>query len=337
MVEDDETDSKRIKTRITTKARIDYKIIAAEEIEENGARCLRLELIMDPDRYETIEENGETKFRDKNTGLVFSESVLKAAASQAGTLPIYDTSPKKQAFEYVQERRRNLSQHWDEKLDLPQVNSALVTRLGELLGTEVDIVVLYVDMEGSTSLSATLDSDTYSKIVEIFLNEMSGVIDNYRGYVHKFIGDQAVGVFPADVNFTGMSDSAIQAAIMIRSVVEDVVNPILKSKGLPQIGFHIGLDVGRVRIERLGAKDIAAVDDIIGHTMNLTAKILALSGHNDILLGGQMHRLLHNKWQGFCVKENVSVDWTWSDPIRGGVYEVYRCDGKFMFENPEES
>jgi len=158
--------------------------------------------------------------------------------------------------------------------------------------------------------------------------EMSNVVDNFNGYVYKLIGDCVIGIFQADVNFTGMSDNAIQAAMIMRSVVEEVINPVFDSKDLPRIGFHIGLDIGRVKVDTMGAIDVVAFDELIGYTMNLTAKIQAKSGHNGILLGRNLFEVLHNSWQQYCEEEDMGTGWTARSPDGKEVYRVYRFNAR---------
>ena len=185
-------------------------------------------------------------------------------------------------------------------------------------------------MEGSTRISSTVDPDIYIKIIKIFLMQMSKTIDNFRGYVLKFVGDCVIGIFPADENYTSMADNAIQSAMIMRSVIEDVINPVFADKGLPEIGCHIGLDIGTVRIDKIGATEVASFDDLIGYPMNLTAKIQSHAGHNEILLGRNLFDLLHCRWQEHCEKIDLVNTWTMEDLEREGIYQLYSFNGKWV-------
>jgi class 3 adenylate cyclase len=126
-----------------------------------------------------------------------------------------------------------------------------------------------------------------------------------------------------------MSDNAIQAALMMRNVVEDVINPVFEEKGLPNIGLHIGLDIGIVLVDIFGASSIAAFDELIGLTMNVTSKIAERAKDNQILLGRSLFEVLHVHWQEFCKEISPSEEWIITDPVRGGKYKVYQFDGKW--------
>jgi class 3 adenylate cyclase len=186
-------------------------------------------------------------------------------------------------------------------------------------------------MRGSTRISAHLDPEINKKIVKIFLMQMAQVIDTYNGFVYKFIGDCVVGVFPADTNFTGMSDNAIQAAMMMRNVVEDVINPVFDKKGLPRIGLHIGLDIGTALVDTFGANKTAAFDELIGFTMNVASKIVECAKDDEILLGRSLFEVLHVNWLEFCRETTLDQEWTITDPVRGGKYKVYQFNGMWKY------
>lgn len=114
------------------------------------------------------------------------------------------------------------------------------------------------------------------------------------------------------------------------SVLEDVINPVFSAKGLHEIGFHIGVDIGVVRAERFGALDVASFDDLIGYSMNLTAKIQSKAGHNEILIGRNLYELIHNNWQKYCEKVDLGEEWKMKDPRQDAIYDVYRCRVKWI-------
>jgi class 3 adenylate cyclase len=186
------------------------------------------------------------------------------------------------------------------------------------VGDKIDALKTSID-----TLTEAVEAQTYSKIIKIFSMQMSKVIDTYHGNPFKPVGDQIIGIFLANVNFTGMSDHAILAAIMMRNVIEDVINPIFAKKGFPELGYHIGLDIGPVIADIVGARDVAAFNELLGHSMNVTGKIVSQSGHNEIFLGRSLFELIHNEFQAHC-EERTPKNWSIQDPDRGGTYQIYR-------------
>ena len=54
---------------------------------------------------------------------------------------------------------------------------------------QINMAVLYVDIVGSTKMSMTLPPDKLSIMISAFSQEMSYVIEQFHGYVLKFVGD----------------------------------------------------------------------------------------------------------------------------------------------------
>lgn len=288
--------------------------------------------IPDPDRYESGEFEGRLAFLDKSTRTLIPWEPFKESLEKSGRVPFVRISPKQSNFcAYLKDRKSELLENWDNKYLLKPDQKYIEELLRELSGTETHIVILYVDMERSTRLSSDLDSETYDKMIRIFLMQMAKIIDNFEGYVLKFEGDCVIGIFPAEHAWTCTCDNAIQAAIMMGSVVEDVINPIFAEKGFPEIGFHIGVDIGLVRAGSFGALNVASVIDLIGYPMNLTKKIQSKAGHDEILIGRQLYELIHINWQKYCEKADLGDEWKMRDPQRKTtIYEVYRCKAKYV-------
>lgn len=63
---------------------------------------------------------------------------------------------------------------------------------------QINMVVLYVDIVGSTKLSMILPPDKLSTMISSFSQEMSYVIEQFHGFVLKFVGDAIIGYFVED-------------------------------------------------------------------------------------------------------------------------------------------
>ena len=321
----EELDKKKLAPR-----RMDFIMKPLSYKEINGILQVEFEMTPNPKRYESIEFEGKPALLDKSTHTVIPWDIMAEGMEISREIPIFMTSPKQMDFcAYLKDRKAELLKNWDDKYFLEPNQRPVEELLEKLSGKKTYTVILYVDLEGSTRLSSEMDAETYTKIIKIFLMQMSKIIDNFRGYVLKFVGDCVIGIFPAEENFVNTCDNGIQAAIIMCSTVEDVINPVFAAKGLPKIGFHIGVDIGLVSADRFGALDVTSVTDLIGYSMNLTAKIQSRAGHNEILIGRQLYELLHIDWQEYCEKVDLE-EWKMKDPQREKIYEVYRCKAKWI-------
>jgi len=60
---------------------------------------------------------------------------------------------------------------------------------------KLDMVVLYVDLVGSTTMALEMPPEKIAIIMSSFAQEMAAVIRQHHGYVLKFVGDAVIGCF----------------------------------------------------------------------------------------------------------------------------------------------
>ncbi len=163
--------------------------------------------------------------------------------------------------------------------------------LKKLAKSKVQLVILHVDLVGSTRLSMSVPLDRLTTIMQAFTQEMSILINMYGGYVLKYIGDAVIGFFVPggslhsenDYSPPNMKDgfderfkrhnenrsssgnlergednyflSCINAIDCGRSMVRIILqgmNPILNQFDYPELGVRIGIDLGENAIIQYG-------------------------------------------------------------------------------------
>ena len=80
------------------------------------------------------------------------------------------------------------------------------------INSKIPLVIMYVDLVGSTDMSMTLPVDKLVSIIRAFTYEMSSVIQSHKGYVLKYIGDAVIAFFPSSYNKLLACDNAIYCA-----------------------------------------------------------------------------------------------------------------------------
>ena len=193
---------------------------------------------------------------------------------------------------------------------------------------QITMAVLYVDIVGSTKLSMTLPPDKLSIMISSFSQEMSYVIEQFHGYVLKFVGDAVIGYFlenkknqiPAVYNAVACAESMIR-------VTNHGINPILmETMGLSEISIKIGIDFGKNVVVRYGADEQNAYVDLLGPTMNMASKIQNLAKPNQIIVGQDVYDKLDSYMQGFFLEmtdELGSPLQRYSDG-QDKIYNIYR-------------
>ena len=193
---------------------------------------------------------------------------------------------------------------------------------------QINMAVLYVDIVGSTKMSMTLPPDKLSIMISSFSQEMSYVIEQFHGYVLKFVGDAVIGYFVEnDTNQIPPVYNAVACAESMINVTKHGINPILIDKiGLSEISIKIGIDFGKNVVVRYGADEQEAYVDLLGPTMNVASKIQNLAKPNQIIVGQDVYDKLDPYMQEFfsdMTDELVYPLQHYSDD-QDKIYRIYR-------------
>src|SRR5437773_10767088 len=106
------------------------------------------------------------------------------------------------------------------------------------------LVILHIDLVGSTRLSSTLPADRLAAIVQAFTQEMSITITAYGGYVLKYVGDAILAFFLANDHKYLPCVNAVNFARSMSKIVRAGINPILNKHDYPEINGPVGSDHG---------------------------------------------------------------------------------------------
>lgn len=158
-------------------------------------------------------------------------------------------------------------------------------RMNELTrGVKEKVSVLFADIRGFTFISSTMPPDRVFTLLNIFLNEMIGVVrDEHGGYIDKIIGDCIMAYFGLPYP-TECSRKAADAAVDMQRRMPHV-NDHLEKRGLPHISIGIGMNTGIVRAGFTTTEKQISGFTIVGETVNLAAKYEGIAGRGEIVAG----------------------------------------------------
>jgi adenylate cyclase len=137
----------------------------------------------------------------------------------------------------------------------------------ELGGEARRAAVLFVDLEGSTTLAEKRDPTEVVALLNRFFAIVVEVVAAHRGWVNKFEGDAALCVFGAPLADERASAEALAAA---RELFERV------RAELPEICAGIGVSAGRVVAGNIGAARRFEYT-VIGDPVNQAARLTELA------------------------------------------------------------
>jgi adenylate cyclase len=187
---------------------------------------------------------------------------------------------------------------------------------------KVGVVILYVDIDGSTKMSMALSPDKFATILHVFSQEMSLVTSEYGGYVLKYVGDAIIALFPAEYDSGQASKNAVGCAKDMQRIIKECVNPELIARGLPQLTVKMSIDYGDVQVVLYGKSIDRSHIDIVGSNISMAAKMIPLAKTWQIVIGQSMYENLESKQN--LIEMNVDpTRWTYVDEKTRGSYKLY--------------
>ena len=275
-----------------------------------------IDVVSDESNDESVDENNSEKSIDETSASNVVDMMLGKQAEKTidSETMIQETQKRiwkslKHGIEYdatVDRSDAFLRQHVNEKLHM---------------------VVLFVDLVGSTNISLTLPEEKVAIIISSFAQEMALAIKQHNGFVLKFVGDAVIGYF-MHTSVLIAADNAVSCAQRMIQIMDQGVNPILNNYDYPDLLLHIGLDYGDNMIVRYGSDKEKSHVDILGPTMNIAAKIQSMAKPQQILIGHDVYEKIHPSLQQKFKKESWSKsEWKYNDKRTGTPYTVYSLDG----------
>ena len=250
-------------------------------------------LAIDKDRFEEQTVGGQIGYFDKIEKLFIPRRSFRVLMEEL--LPTEDRTNTHRELDLSQvlenSRSRvgtNLKQiHSQGKDSYSQVFLSYLSRSFLLKSTNMrmTMAILYVDLVGSTAMTAVLSPDQLVNIIRIFCQEMSIMISKRRGYVLKYAGDAVIGYFPNDPDTAAACENATRCAFDMKRMIENSLNVVLLQYGYPKLRTRIAVDVGENQILVLGSDP-----DLLGHVISRAAKIMGRVKPNQIVIGGNVFK-----------------------------------------------
>jgi len=292
--------------------RIDVESIEVGEPQADGMLPFRVRF--SNARYK-LQEDGSVL--DIQTNDVFPAEVWESAVRQMlDALANGSTveSPKRwDLHERLQERWDAIGEALDqpESIEDPQ---SMENPLADLVGSEVAVAALCIDLVGSTQLQAS-NPDAYGRIVPLLLRELAEVVGDFGGVIVNFTGDGLIAAFDGEGISIAACDAAVHAASVMVTVVYTALNTQLERHGLPAVDIRIGADASEASVRVVGSAASRTQPDVYGMALTMAAKIQAVGTPGEVWIGERLHGHLHVSNQVTCVPVEPPASWRF---VNGG-------------------
>lgn len=184
----------------------------------------------------------------------------------------------------------------------------------------LEFAAIYLDLVGSTRLSTELPPDFLSKIVTVFSQEVSHIIEYFGGLVLKFVGDASIGYFPYSQNLNDI----VLCGESVVYVVRNAINPLLLQMGHAGIEVKVTSDYGQHTVVRYGSDRERSHVDIISATMNLAAKMQSVTKGSQMVIGNSLYGKLSYEFRQIFEKANLEqIKWDYHNLAEQKPYQLY--------------
>lgn len=185
------------------------------------------------------------------------------------------------------------------------------------------VVVLYVDIDGSTQMTLSLPSDVLAMMLQLFSQEMSIAVTSFGGYVLKYVGDAVIALFPSEHDKKQACASTLECGRMMIELVGRCINPVLCAKGMPELKVKISMDLGEVLVVLYGKSLENSHMDIIGSSISMAAKMLSLVQSGKIIMGQSARDSLpRSTSEGLVQIDADESAWSYTDASKSR-YRLY--------------
>lgn len=141
----------------------------------------------------------------------------------------------------------------------------------QLHGEKREIFCLFSDLEGFTKLTHAVEPEMIARLLNDYLDRLSGVVLEYGGTLDKFVGDAVVAFWGAPIAKPDDGTRAVRAAIAMYEAGEAFRRAV--PEGVPPIGrTRVGLHYGDAIVGNFGGEGRIQYT-ALGDAMNTAARL----------------------------------------------------------------
>jgi predicted ATPase/class 3 adenylate cyclase len=170
------------------------------------------------------------------------------------------------------------------------------------------LTMIFCDMVGSTAHSAMLDPEDMRQAIEAYQNGISEIIEERHG-IARYVGD---GVFAYFGYPEAQEDEAEQAVRAGLALIETV--PKIKTNVDATLQVRVGIATGTVIVGDNPSDQGIGVQDVIGDTPNLAARLQTLAEPGTVLICANTYRLIEGYFE--CRDVGPLTIKGWSEPVQ---------------------
>jgi class 3 adenylate cyclase/tetratricopeptide (TPR) repeat protein len=143
--------------------------------------------------------------------------------------------------------------------DLSRLGGGPSAGQGLAPGERREVVTLFLDLEGFTSLSESLDHETVHSLVNGIMSVLSRIVETHGGQVDKLEGDRLMALFGARAWSGDDCVRAVECAAAMMSALGEIADT-LEPRGI-RLGARAGMSCGSVTVAPDASGHLTATGD----------------------------------------------------------------------------
>lgn len=159
-----------------------------------------------------------------------------------------------------------------------------------------DVICVFVDMRGSTQLSASSHDNSTARAYQLFTGTAVKLFSEFESPYIDVRGDGALALFDSN-----QPHRALASAVTFRTFATEEFTPLIKDKTGLDIGCHVGLDARTVLVRKIGFKRYRGRSDRqnevwAGRPVNMAAKLASEANDDELLASGRFFQKLTSRY-----------------------------------------
>ncbi|MFH0980476.1 MAG: CHASE2 domain-containing protein [Planctomycetota bacterium] len=180
-----------------------------------------------------------------------------------------------------------------------------------------EVSVLFCDLRGFTATAGELAPEQVAALLNEYFNHITSAIFEHHGFIDKFVGDEVMAVFSVPLAQPDHPVRAVRTAVAIKRRLAEL-NRQRTGRGEKPLTCGIGIHTGVAAAGHIGSRERCNYT-VVGHTINLGARIQGFTTGGEVLISKAVHA---------CLPDDYPVTFWKQVEIRGctGLYGLYRID-----------
>ncbi len=154
------------------------------------------------------------------------------------------------------------------------------------------LTTLFVDLVGSTALSARFDPEDMSEVIKRYQNTVAGIVTRYEGNVAKYMGDGVLCYFGWPVAHEDDAERAARSALEIVGSIAD-----MRAPDGQELSARAGVATGMVVVGDLIGEGTSREETVVGDTPNLAARFQTLAEPGQVLVPEATKQLIQDTFE----------------------------------------